>query len=44
MRTMVGGGANVGVMRVFGRLWFQVLAGMLLGVLVGRLWPTPAPP
>jgi aerobic C4-dicarboxylate transport protein len=35
---MAGGKAS-GVARLFGRLWFQVLIGMLLGVLVGRYWP-----
>ena len=32
-------GRPPGVARLFGTLWFQVLAGMLLGVWVGRYWP-----
>jgi aerobic C4-dicarboxylate transport protein len=28
------------VIRLLGRLWVQVLIGMVLGVLVGRVWPT----
>jgi aerobic C4-dicarboxylate transport protein len=32
-------GKPPGVARLFGKLWFQVLAGMLLGVLVGHFWP-----
>jgi aerobic C4-dicarboxylate transport protein len=35
----MAGGKPAGAARIFGKLWFQVLVGMLLGVVVGHLWP-----